>query len=439
MFCVVELINVSAKIVVEYVDPTHLTGSSTHLIDELSRFTITAIMTHWHLYAPSHQDSEQCLTAEAEYWHLYCTIHLLIICSTGWTIVPGTCIYSASVVSSDHQQKWDRWAAKNALLKTENIQTWSASELWREAHVPQSLFLKGLTSSNFLFLFWKAPAAKLIIRPHGKSFAGVVWIGWHWTPRVHDGVAACGRDDHGKEVTSMPSSVTVVHGAFKPNGQRPWKMRRPSAAPPVRRRASPPTVAKAPDTYGAPCGWRTAALGFWNWETHKVQLHPMALMNEMQRFWHSWILSKKAYCISCSKREQRYTVCVQLSVDSYDSFSHKCPPHFFRVSVQRIYNSNVEYKFVQYFVASLEILIHFCALLLSNNHMYSDLQGYWTTGITSCFWSIANLPFISIANFPWGTWKVYTTKYNKHKWSPINKKGSFLSLLLLVACVCHLK
>ena len=35
MFCVVELINVSAKIVVEYVDPTHLTGSSTHLIEEL--------------------------------------------------------------------------------------------------------------------------------------------------------------------------------------------------------------------------------------------------------------------------------------------------------------------------------------------------------------------------------------------------------------------
>ena len=148
-----------------------------------------------------------------------------------------------------------------------------------------------------------------------------------------------------------------------------------------------------------------------DWDSNGIS-RPSGRSNgrELTVMWPRWIglfwcknrilrLSKKAYCISCSKREQRYTVCVQLSVDSYDSFSHKCPPHFFRVSVQRIYNSNVEYKFVQYFVASLEILIHFCALLLSNNHMYSDLQGYWTTGITSCFWSIANLPFISIANF----------------------------------------
>ena len=73
------------------------------------------------------------------------------------------------------------------------------------------------------------------------------------------------------------------------------------------------------------------------------------------------------------------TVCVQLSVDSYDRVFQTSVPltsFEFQCSVQRIYNSNVEYKFVQYFVASLEILIHFCALLLSNNHMYSDLQGY---------------------------------------------------------------
>ena len=78
--------------------------------------------------------------------------------------------------------------------------------------------------------------------------------------------------------------------------------------------------------------------------------------------------------------------------------------HYFTQVSPMIYNSDVEYKFVPYLLASLDSLQSISALLLSSNYMYSDMQGYWAAGITSCFWSIANLPFqsyISIATLPY--------------------------------------
>ena len=114
------------------------------------------VLVYYRLHISTHHPIRQWTTLD-------CGGRVLLSCSTGWTIVQRTCIFSASVVSTTHQQNWDRPATKMTSLKTRTF---------RHA---------GLV--NFEGKCMSLICSRYDRQTRWQKLCCIVWVGLHWTER----------------------------------------------------------------------------------------------------------------------------------------------------------------------------------------------------------------------------------------------------------------